>query len=196
MQVESRHVAWLLMGMVSVVTGLLAGCGEFAYKRGANAVDLRQEKADCKRKGDDQTAYAQCMASKGWSIQQLEEFDPVATILPTDNREPALIQAEIDQAAVVAAGHRSQDADKADASQTATPPQAVARKDPMDPFVIGSWWKAGGNPDKLKVDMQACAATLGDGHQPVTTPGTGKFKVTRGMLLCLRQQGWYGVVNK
>lgn len=154
----------------------LTACGELTFKRGAGQDSLNAARQQCMSGTSDRGAYEKCMNDQGWMVQRLDTMDldlavdPVAKIAANaDNRTPAT-------------------ADAAAPLETASPTPA----DPLDRFVIGSWWKSGGNPDILKAAMSGCVARLGEEHRPA--PGSKEF--TRGMLLCLREQGWYGVQEK
>lgn len=150
----------------------LPGCGELSYKRGAGQDSLNAARQHCQEQGNDRAAYEECMGDNGWMVQRLDklELDPVATIAPSaDNRSSAANEAT----AAVESGQ--------------TKPA-----DPLDKFTIGSWWKFGGNPDGLKTAMSGCISSLGEAHRPA--PGGKEF--TRGLLLCLREQGWHGVQEK
>ncbi|WP_148042264.1 hypothetical protein [Pseudomethylobacillus aquaticus] len=72
------------------------------------------------------------------------------------------------------------------------PAAAPAPKDPLDIFLISSWWKVGGGPDALKADTDACVTTLGEAHRPDRTT----LKTTRGLLLCMRDRGWRALQAK
>jgi len=157
---------------------LLAGCGEISYKRGASGAELQDAQTACKSAAS-REAYESCMDERGWTIARLDELNPVATIAYTpDSRSPVAAASAApapDIPAVPATG----------AAQPAAP-------DPMDIYVISSWWKIGGSPQALKKDIDACVAELGEAHRPPAD----RRQATRGLLLCLRKQGWYGLQEK
>jgi len=196
--------------LVMACAFVLNGCGEFAYKRGANAADLETTKKSCLAKGGDNAAIDQCMESSGWVIQKFNEPDPVmeATYTP-DNRNvasavtsqsaatpstsgPATSQlttgkpGSIDNAASTNAKGNVQSA------SMAQPAAAAQAADPMDTFKVSSWWKIGGSPDAMKVAIESCVTTLGEAHRPdIKTQD-----VTRGMLVCMLDKGWRGLRAK
>ncbi len=176
------------LSVISLFVILISGCGELAFKRGANVVDLQQVQQECKSKGGDRAVYEKCMSENGWVVQQMDDVDPVATSFAnTDNR--GFTEPEAEPAVKAESG----------AKQEAFPVASSAPRKPadmMDKFVIGSWWKRGGNADMLDDAIAACVTTLGAANQPVMNPQNGARAVTRGLLLCLRQQGWYGLQNK
>jgi len=46
----------------------VSGCGDIAYKTGASADQLRQDKEACKMSGDE----SRCLKDKGWAMSSLE----------------------------------------------------------------------------------------------------------------------------
>lgn len=157
---------------------LLAGCGEISYKRGAGGAELQNAQAAC-RGEQSRESYEKCMDARGWTVASLDELNPVATIAySADNRTPAAEPAAM----------ATPDSPAHPTAETTRPAPA----DPMDIYAISSWWKIGGNPQALKQDINACVVELGDAHRP---PADHR-KATRGLLLCMRKQGWYGLQEK
>ncbi len=77
--------------------------------------------------------------------------------------------------------------------QDAPPAQpATQPKDPMDIFLVGSWWSIGKGPDALKVDTNECVAKLGEEHRPDSV----SLKTTRGFLVCMREKNWRALQAK
>ncbi|WP_137719169.1 hypothetical protein [Methylobacillus flagellatus] len=162
-----------------------------------------------------------CLAAEGWVVKDFDKDDPVLSVMFTDNQRapgpvtsyerreaniPALpatnpasepgdpAPSNPGKAATVAASATTlatPAATKAPATPTA-PAAAPAPKDPLDIFLISSWWKVGGGPDALKADTDACVATLGEAHRPDRTT----LKTTRGLLLCMRDRGWRALQAK
>jgi hypothetical protein len=178
-------------GVLMLVTLLISGCGEFAYKRGANLSDLEIAKKACKAKESDSAAFEKCMADGGWFIQNLSKMEPLeadpvveASAIPSDRR--------IENSAGI-----TQDKQSADghvllpgSAQPATITQK--RTDMMDIFKVSSWWKAGSSAENLKADTEGCIAKLGEAHRP----NNYTQNVTRGLLLCMKEKGWSGLSAK
>lgn len=181
---------------------LLAGCGgEFAYKRGASARDLNQAKQQCQHTGSEQE-LGQCMEENGWIYHNpqtaLEDEDPVihasfqndyrtaGKVVNADTPAPAT------NASSTAASTTDSNSPHQQASQagpaTAKPLPSKKPADPMDIFLVSSWWKIGKGADGLKGDLDQCVAKLGPAHAPDMTGKTAK--ATRGLLLCMKDLGW------
>ena len=164
-----------------LIASVLAGCGEFSYKRGASGADLNQDRAACAANGADKAAVDQCLQGKGWVVRPLEDMDPVAVIVPAkDNRTGEPMETAI--ASPATSGNRT--------SEQA--PQPPAKKDPLDTFNISSWWKMGAGDAVLKGDTEQCVARLGEVHRP----SASMQQATRGFLVCMREKGWYGLLAK
>lgn len=219
----SRHAVALAL-LSAVLCLQLAACGEFSYKRGANAGDLQQAKSRCesqyKQSATQAAEVERCLAAEGWVVKDFDKDDPVLSVMFTDNqRGPGPVTSyerrEADIPALPASNPASEPGDLAasdpapsnpgkaqtvagSATTLATPPASVtpaappAPKDPLDIFLISSWWKVGGGPDALKADTDACVTTLGEAHRPDRTT----LKTTRGLLLCMRDRGWRALQAK
>lgn len=163
-----------------VAISLLVACGELAYKRGAGVADLHSAQQACRSQDGGQLAIEKCLQQNGWFVQNLDQLSPLASISPLDNREIA--------------GRRN-------ASQTGSPngnavaaagtETAVKPADPMESFLISSWWKIGSGPDELKLAIHACSTASGEAHRPLIEASA--TRVTRGLLLCMREQGWHAL---
>ncbi|MCB5184629.1 hypothetical protein LG201_05365 [Methylobacillus gramineus] len=159
----------------------IAGCGgEFAYKRGAGTNDLDQARKTCQASGHEGQAFAKCMEDSGWIFQNAaddgEEADPVIKAsFKNDYRNNVAVTEEVvpvtSRAGTVAA--------------TSAPKKTT---NPMDVFIVSSWWKTGRGADALKGDINTCATQLGPEHQPDMSGKT--TKATRGLLLCMKELGW------
>ena len=173
-----------------LITLLLSGCGELAYKRGANSSDLELAKKSCRAKTPDAAAVEQCMAERGWVVQNLAgmtplDADPVieASALPSDRRIENSASAMPGKPG--AEGHVSALPDKAPSTPRKAP-------DMLDTFKVSSWWKTGSGAESLKADTEACVAKLGAAHRPDNQTQTA----TRGLLICMRKKGWGGLRAK
>lgn len=177
---------WVAMALIFSISG----CGEFAYKRGANFSDLEIAKKDCKAKNPDPAALEKCMADGGWTIQNLSKMEPIdadpvieATVIPSDQR--------IENAPSAPARKHAPDgyalSDKAEA-----PTPVKKTPNMLDTFKVSSWWKTGSGADSLKADTEACVAKLGEAHRP----NVQNQSATRGLLLCMKEKGWSGLRAK
>jgi hypothetical protein len=178
---------------------LLTACGgEFSYKRGATPADLEKTKAMCKA----QTSEAQinkCLEDNGWAVQKLDDMDLFPMSAKFENMHdietgttPAAANktstAASPVAPVTANSSKVSPSAPTTASQpanSATPPPA-APANPLDTYVISSWWKLGVMGDALQTDTDACVATLGEAHSPNSKTQTA----TRGFIVCMRGKGW------
>ena len=169
---------------------LLSSCGEFSYKRGASTNDLTSDKKECEAWGGD---VALCLKSKGWTVQKLDDLDPFATAsVNPDNRtsNPVSNNTYTKKANNTDATSTSETSTStAVASTSATSSAPTAPADPLDKFIISSWWKIGGNADSLQSAINECVATLGEAHRP--NPITNE--ATRGLGVCMREKGWRGL---
>lgn len=157
---------------------LFSGCGEFAYKRGANSSDLEAAKQSCREKGPDSATYEKCMADSGWSVQNLGRMEPL-------DADPVI------EASVIPSDRRIENATSAapDVQRAEVPAAAATRKpDMLDTFKVSSWWKAGSGASSFEADTNECVARLGEAHRPVQTQQTQT--ATRGLLLCMKEKGW------
>lgn len=167
---------------------LLSACGELAYKRGATANDLAAMKKNCTSKDAVKEAVAKCMSDNGWSVQSLDNSEPIA--LMQNEPDPVIEASERKDNRQIA---RPEAANKANtASIEASAPQERKPADPTDTFKISSWWKLGGSPDNLKSSTQECVTSLGEAHEP----NVQSKKVTRGLLLCMQKKDWHGLRDK
>ena len=84
------------------------------------------------------------------------------------------------------------------ATPTATPASTLAPvpakpENPLEMLKINSLWKFGGTESALQDATANCVAALGEAHRPVM----GKQQLmTRGLVKCLKEKGWYGVANR
>jgi hypothetical protein len=175
-----------------LLTLLLSGCGELAYKRGANSSDLETAKKSCRAKAQDAAAVEQCMAGHGWGVQNLPRMvsldaDPVieASALPSDHG--------IENSASSTPGKSGAEGTVSAWSDKAQPTPIVKKApDMLDTYNVSSWWKTGSGAESLKADTEACVAKLGAAHRP----DNQAQMVTRGLLLCMREKGWGGLRAK
>jgi hypothetical protein len=188
------------MVLIFCLALLLAGCQQMAWKPGAGAADLQNDTAICRAQVADEDAVPECLKRRGWVLRR-----------PAANDE-----SEADSVAIVAV-----DTATTDVSPTNTPPvkppssaatlpasagtapisntalaprnKSVPTKKPaaVDPLAKQgrqSWWKVGAQASDLAVDQAGCLDKLGPAHQP----DPQKRLYTRGMIDCLKAQGWSG----
>ena len=172
-----------------LVTLLFSGCGELAYKRGANSSDLETAKKSCREKGPNSAAVEKCMADSGWVVHNLSRMEPLdadpvvdASVIPSTHR--------IENAAGATPGKQGSEG-YVSALPGSAQPIAIVKKNPdmLDTFKVGSWWKTGSGAESLHSDTAACVAKLGEVHQPNTLTQTA----SRGLLLCMKEKGWSGL---
>lgn len=178
----------LLNVMKKIISTLLiltlSACGEFAYKRGAGANDLTADKSSCEAQSNDHKTIEQCLNDKGWTVQKLDDLDPFATAsVNPDNRAIASDNNTYTQNATTSDGNKTE-------STKVTAPPPVA--DPLDKFIVSSWWKVGGSADSLQTAINDCVGILGEAHRP--NPVTNE--ATRGLGVCMKDKGWRGLKAK
>lgn len=185
---KTRRSGFILVFFMS----LTSGCGEFAYKRGANSSDLEIAKKACGAKESDATAFEKCMADSGWTLKNMNKMSPLdddpvieASTIPSDRR--------IENAATTTPGQQNAE-DYVPASPGAVQPTTKVKRNPdrMDMFKVSSWWKAGGGAENLKVDTEGCVTKLGEPHRPDNLTQYA----SRGLLLCMKEKGWSGLRAK
>lgn len=173
----------------------LSACGEFSYKRGANAADLQQVKQSCQARFQEESAVEKCLADNGWIVRDFEKEDPLMAVSFVDNNR-MVDQGKWDKTAEEAVQGDTETSSAPDSHQSSANSQnikpAVKPKDPMDVFLVSSWWSIGKGPDALKVDTNECVATLGEEHRP----DGASLKTTRGFLICMRGKNWRALQAK
>lgn len=185
------------MSYLALVLALSACGGEFAYKQGAGADALSQDKQACQKSGQ---PYEACMDAKGWKVHKLDDDNPLAVfVTDTDPRANEQVYVPANKAVntPVNASAGTATASPATAAGTVKTAQASAvttaeKKSPPDPmtkFNVSSWWKQGAGAGDLNAGIDACVAKLGPAHAPEVE----KKLYTRGLILCLKEQGWYGL---
>lgn len=170
----------------------LNACGELSYKRGANVADLEKAKQSCQSKDSD-AATEKCLEDNGWTVQKLGSFEVFSET--TIKNEPAKAEAvtPLTEASTSEASPSNATVNQKTLSDTNTPPPPIQKKsvisDPLDTFIVPSWWKTGVNPDSFTKDSNACVAKLGEAHKP-----DGKTQtVTAGFIVCMRENGWKAI---
>ena len=167
---------------------LLSACGELAYKQGASATDLTVTKKTCQAKDSSTAAIEKCMTENGWVVQNLSAPEQIAAM---QSESDPVIEASITednrQTTKPVINSKIPSVDAVNPTPENKKPASL-----MDTFKIGSWWKLGAGADNLKNSIQTCVTSLGEAHQP----DTQTKKVTRGLLLCMKEKGWHGLREK
>lgn len=187
----------LTIPLLLLLTVTINGCGEFAYKQGATPRDLEQAKKTCesiaKNANAEQTkAATECLEQQGWTVKNLDDDDLFATASYSNSNpnqtpdQPHKYAAE--NTADSTAADSNESARAADTSKTENKNVKVNKPEPnpLDIYIINSWWKMGGNGQKMEADIDACVASLGEAHKP----NKKTQEVTRGLILCMREKGW------
>ncbi len=153
------------LSWLSVITLslLLSACGEISYKRGASMGDFNQEKKSCASQYTDQKDIDACLEKTGWVIVSADK----PLIKEADST--AKTSAQIDNG--------SEESMK------------EVKTNPLDPIAVNSWWKAGSGPNQLIDDSNACIEVLGEDYRIKSNMS----KVTRGVLNCMKDKGWFAV---
>lgn len=179
--------------LLLVMPLLISSCGEFAYKRGAGANDLATDKRTCEAHSSDHKMIELCLQDKGWTVQKLDDLDPFATALVNpDNRVISPDTNTYTKNTTLSDGGKVESATQANNRSTSNPAKTatpVPAADPLDKFIISSWWKIGGNAGSLQEAINDCVTTLGEVHRP--NPITNE--ATRGLGVCMRDKGWRGL---
>ncbi|MBC7696829.1 MAG: hypothetical protein H7Z70_00530 [Bacteroidia bacterium] len=190
---------------------LLTSCGELSYKRGASATDLEKTKLACQSKGSD-VAIEKCLEENGWTIQKLDSMDMFAEISVTpDNRRgeesKVLAPSSVDgvksdtdvmQNNNLGNNNPAVTDKKSSVANSSEQPNNInvtpikpkqTQFNPLDTFVVNSWWKTGVNGDAFRTDSNLCIAKLGEAHKPDAKTQT----VTAGFVMCMHEQGWKAI---
>lgn len=151
---------------------LLAGCGtQVSFKQGADSGAFSVADRECRA----QSEYRKCMEEKGWSVHRMNDLSINPLLLTpviTDNRTGQQTSANPPPPVV-----------KLDEKGNPLPP------DPLTKYNVSAWSKMGGGRQDLDMATATCVNKLGPPHKP--EPDSPMM--TRGMVLCLREQGWYGL---
>lgn len=196
---------------------LMAGCGEFTYKRGASIRDLEQTKQACKYASE--ASIDQCLEKNGWYVQKLDDVDLFATASVSDNRssQPMLVDVKNEQPNINEKTENKSEisntiANKEDTSvvskklepsknsdQVINKPPVVAQAkpkqevknsaDPYQTYKISSWWKMGSSDAMLRKHLAECSEKLGESH----APDIAKQTYTRALVVCMHEKGWKGL---
>lgn len=173
---------------------LLTACGgEYAWKQGAGPDALAQARQECRTAPE---GYGACMNSKGWVVHKLDDDNPLAVFVSSDNNRTASDTVYVPASGANAQGQTaattmpaSQSVAQATASGSEKPAEKKTPPDPLTKFNVSSWWKMGGSSAELQAATDTCVAKLGPEHAPQVEAHI----YTRGLILCLKAQGWYGL---
>ena len=188
-----------ILGLIAIAT-VITACGEFSYKRGANVAQLENTRQSCQAKGNDE-AVKKCMEDSGWMIKKLDSFEIFTEAEPENEEQSEVVAAEnaselttenvqksgVTQAVVADKQQTNiESSTKPNAKPSAKPKTKVAPSNPLDTFVVSSWWKSGVRPDAFQVDSNMCVEKLGEAHKPIGKTQT----VTVGFISCMNEKGW------
>ena len=180
-----------MLGLIAIAT-LVTACGEFSYKRGANVAQLENTRQSCQAKVNAE-AVEKCMKDNGWTIQKLDSFEIFTEAEPKSDEQSEVETAENTSDLTTENAQKTGVTETvvADKQQTATNPSAkpktkVASSNPLDTYVVSSWWKSGVRPDAFQVDSNMCVEKLGEAHKPIGKTQT----VTVGFISCMNEKGW------
>ena len=178
---------WIVSFML-IATLLLSACGELAYKPGASASDLEFTRKSCKAKDSSEAAVQKCMSDNGWIVQNLDNAEPITTM--QSEPDPVIDATVTENNRQFSKLTNSAKIITSDKLQPSTEIKTTTGL--MDTFKIGSWWKLGADAENLKNSIESCVTILGEAHQP----DSQTKKVTRGLLLCMKDKGWHGLREK
>lgn len=157
------------LSVLLISTGLvLTGCGEFSYKRGASANDFQQAKQSCQQASGSASEVDHCLKQQGWLV-----------VSPDKPLTPEADQAVFGQSAAPALAGPTVNA-KIDVKAT---------DDPREKVTINSWWKVGAGAAQLAADSKECVDKLGEDY----APKANYTLVTKGLLECMSEKGWYAI---
>jgi hypothetical protein len=166
----------------------LNACGEFSYKRGASVAQLENTRQACKAKHTDDD-IEKCMEDNGWTIQKLDSFE-IVTETSANTEEQSVEQANpSDTNKNIVSDEKTTSTDKAKVAgntKSIKPAKKLATSNPLDTFIVPSWWKTGVKPESFKTDSNACVEKLGEAHKPESKTQT----VTYAFIGCMAEKGW------
>lgn len=184
-----------ILGLMATVI-LITACGEFSYKRGANVAQLENTRQSCQAKGN-ADAIKKCMEDNGWTIQKLDSFEIFTENEPKSDEQSEVVAAENTTDLTIenvqkngttetVVADKQQTAPKPSVKSSAKPKTKVAPTNPLDTYVVSSWWKSGVRPDAFQIDSNMCVEKLGEAHKPIGKTQT----VTVGFISCMSGKGW------
>jgi len=183
-----NHSTRRIQSCVLLAALFLSACGEFAYKRGASANDLEATKKSCVAKNVDKLEVEKCMTDNGWLVKNLDSAESIDF---SHSESGPFIEVSITEDNQ----QRTNPIQSSKVSSGDEVKSSAELKNPAketDTFKIGSWWKLGASADNLQNSIKTCVTAIGEMHQPVTHTN----KVTRGLLLCMKEKGWHGLREK
>ena len=170
------------------ITTVLNACGELSYKRGASVTQLENTRQACQAKHTD-VDIEKCMEDNGWTIQKLDSFEIMTeTSVSTEEQSAEQIESANSEKKLVS-GENTTITDKPKNSDTSKSIKQAKKKvvsNPLDTFIVPSWWKTGVKPDSFKADSNACVEKLGEAHKPEGKTQT----VTYAFIGCMFEKGW------
>ena len=172
--------------LIMAITMGLSACGEFSYKRGASVAQLENTRQTCQAKYTE-ADIEKCMEASGWTIQKLDSFEILTdTSANADEVSVNKINASETNTAIVFDGKTTNSDKTATSVKPIKASKKIATSNPLDTFVVPSWWKTGVKPDSFKTDSNACVEKLGGAHKPDSKTQT----VTFAFVGCMAEKGW------
>ena len=173
--------------IMAISLGLNA-CGELSYKRGASVAQLENTRKTCQANHTD-TDIEKCMEANGWTIQKLDSFEIVTETSANAEEQNAEKIKNTEHEKSMVSGENTTTTDNPKNAETTKPIKPAKKKavsNPLEPFVVPSWWKTGVKPDSFKTDSNACVDKLGEAHKP-----DGKTQtVTFAFIGCMAEKSW------
>lgn len=168
----------------------LCGCQQAAWKAGATADDFKRDEQICRAQTTDDAEVPQCLRDKGWSLANFDASTDDQNIPAANETNTAIIEGAhspaTDSTQTTADSNSPNSMNEANAVATKTE-RSTASTDPLQRKSVQTWWKAGAHAADFQIDADRCLTQLGEQH----VPDYPKHLYTRGMIGCLRAQGWY-----
>lgn len=178
-------------------TLVLAGCGEFSYKRGASAQELQETKRLCEASQNDQDVEM-CLEKHGWHVHKFNKESLFAIPSITENNPSLNIVVDEkskmkNQPISAVPADQTKKGTTAKSTQPSSTKKTITKQDesPTKVYKLNSWWKLGGNPAALNGKIKECAGVLGEQHKPNIEKGL----YTRALVICMHNKGWQPLLS-
>lgn len=173
------------------MVSLLSGCGELSYKRGASPNELEKTKQTCQTNSN-YKVIEKCLEDNGWTLQKLGAFDAFEEIITKNDSQTSKETTHITDSKL------NENIEKVTTANVPTQPSnkytiktsaKITPFNPLDTYIVNSWWKTGAKADGFKVDSSFCEAKLGEAHKLDPKNQTA----TTGFIVCMREKGWKAI---
>lgn len=170
--------------LISLFTAcMICGCGEFSYKQGVGLQALDNAKRICI--SADKANTEKCLEADGWFIHKFD--DPDASVNDEVNKTEAASIEEIKiPAASAVVDTNSPVPAKTAFTGNHSDSQKLQTANPQHIYRISSWWKMGATDKTMKMDLEQCAAGLGEENQT----NIAKQLYTKALIHCMNKYGW------